>query len=927
MTTLAQEYLTLSEYRQIYDQIRYIDENGAEMLRVNWNNGDPFVVPEDQLQNKADRYYFTDSVHLPKGVVYVSPFDLNIENGVIEEPYKPMIRFALPVYNEQQGHGIIILNYLGSDLLKLLQSGNEASNLEVMLLNSDSYWLAAPDSYQTWGFMFPDQEDMNFANNYPEAWEQMQTAVSGEFKTEQGYFAFTTITPLSSTAEGVNLDRKLADSDENYTWKLVVHIPQATMMAHAQNSIRQITIATSILLALAAMGSIIIARLERRQQRANRLLKEREEMLGTIVDYAADWEFWYCTSVGLYRYVSPACKGITGHGPHAFLRNPQLMLDIVHEKDRDKVAAHLAHTYAEGETGQLDFRILNQQGELRWISQTYTAVYNDQGENTGLRGSNHDITHRKQIEEELKQAKMAAESGTKAKSEFLATMSHEIRTPMNGVIGMTDLLLRTELTREQHDYVETVRNSGENLLTIINDILDFSKIESGNMILEQAPFLLTGVIEPALELLATKANQKELELVYEIEPGVPEAILGDSTRLQQILINLLGNAVKFTEDGEVGIHVTKVPDAEDQLQFTIYDSGIGIPADKLDDLFRAFSQVDATTTRKYGGTGLGLAICKQLVNLMEGDIWVTSEVGQGTQFVFTIHAPKASVMAQSPNLNGDNVLNGRTVLIVDDHETQRRTLQNLTKRWGMVPTAVSSGKEAIQLVDAGHHFDLYLLDHQMPIMDGTELAAALASKPENTAPIILLSSSDALKEKKPLRDHLAAILPKPVRQMRLQATMVELLRTEPVLPPASHQSQVVDNLANEFPLRILVAEDNAINQKLTLRVLARLGYEAELAQNGREALEKHAKSPFDLIFMDMQMPEIDGLTATREILAMHPASPRPIIIAMTANVLQDDRDACLAAGMNDFLSKPLRFQTLQSSIRLWGQKILDLQAV
>ena len=699
LATLSEEYLVLSESRQIYDQIRYIDKSGLEIVRVDLKDGNSVLVAQEALQNKADRYYFIDSVYLPEDVVYVSPFDLNIENGAIEEPYKPMIRFALPVHDDEgRHHGIVVLNYLGSEMLRFLQAEDTDNELEVMLLNSDSYWLSAPDSDQAWRFMFPDREDIKFANSYPEAWAQMQTAVTGEFKNDQGYFAFTTIAPLSGNQISSigDLAHKGIISAENYTWKLVVHISQASLTTRAYTSMRQLILPTIILLMLAAVGSFVFAQLYSRQQQANQMLKDREDLLGTIVDYAADWEFWYCTRMGLFRYVSPACKAVTGYLPDAFLEDQKLMLTIVHEDDRDKVAKHLAHFYAEDESGQLDFRILTQSGDVRWISQTYTAVYTPEGENLGLRGSNHDITRRKQIENDLMKAKVAAEAGTKVKSDFLATMSHEIRTPMNGVIGMTDLLLRTELTTEQHDYVETVRVSGESLLTIINDILDFSKIESGNMILEKAPFLLAEVIEPTLELLAIKANQKKLELVYEIEPSVPTAIIGDSIRLRQILINLLGNALKFTENGEVGLHVAKVPDTEDQLQFTVYDSGIGIPADKMGTLFRAFSQVDATTTRKYGGTGLGLAICKQLVSLMKGDIWVESEVGHGTQFTFTIQAPKASAVAQSSESKMNGVLNGHTVLIVDDHETNRRVLQSLPNSgaWCLRPFTAARRRSA-----------------------------------------------------------------------------------------------------------------------------------------------------------------------------------------------------------------------------------------
>jgi len=561
-----------------------------------------------------------------------------------------------------------------------------------------------------------------------------------------------------------------------------------------------------------------------------------------------------------------------------------------------------------------------------FVEQSISLKRNVKGEPTGFVNVIRDCNDRKRHEQELAAAKLAAETANQAKSEFLANMSHEIRTPMNGIIGMTDLALATKLTPEQREFLSMVRSSADTLLVVINDILDYSKIEAGKIVFDPVPFNLCEVVGDTMKTLAISAHRKGLELAFRIDPEAPPDVVGDSVRLRQVLLNLVGNAVKFTEKGEVVVNVSleERGPSELRLHFSVRDSGIGIAPEKQAKLFQPFEQADSSTTRHYGGTGLGLAISKRIVQLMNGDMWAESAPGAGSTFHFTILLGVAATAENLVPVGAQN-LDGLRVLVVDDNATNRRILEETARSWKMHAESAGSGEAAMsKLAEAfqlQRPFRLILLDEDMPGMSGLEVVRRIRANPElSGATIMLLTSVDQSATAAQCRQlGVESYLIKPVKPAELLATIRKAMDKHPSEPAARKIAAVATQ--NGHSLHILVAEDNSVNQMLARALLGKMGHRITLVGNGAEALSKWSEADFDLILMDVQMPEMDGFEATRSIRRLEQSGEHIPIIAMTARAMSGDRERCLEAGMDDYVSKPVNRKVLEETI----QRVADVQ--
>jgi len=570
-------------------------------------------------------------------------------------------------------------------------------------------------------------------------------------------------------------------------------------------------------------------------------------------------------------------------------------------------------------------------GRTEWVLTTLVPLRDGQGHIVAFVGIDRDITKRKIAEKHLQEAKEAAQMASQAKSEFLANMSHEIRTPLNGILGMIDLTLETELIPEQQEYLEMAKASADSLLTVINDILDFSKIEAGKLDIDTIEFDLRDSLEETIKTLALRADQKGLELLCHVYSEVPTVVKGDPTRLRQVVINLVGNAIKFTKKGEVAVIVECQTQEQEAvtLHFTVNDTGIGIPPEKQKLIFEAFSQADNSTTRQYGGTGLGLTISSRLVQMMGGEIWLESEVGKGTRFHFTARLGVGERVPQT-DTPGVGDLRGLKVLVVDDNRTNRRILEEMLGRWGMRPLSAQSGKEALmRLAEACEAKDPYVLvltDVHMPEMDGFGLVERIRQQPMlATATIMMLTSAGQRGDAPRCRElGVAAYLAKPIRQSELREALVRVLmdHDKGKAPPLLTRHSMRALRTPVASLRVLLAEDNLVNQRLAIRLLEKRNHHVDVAINGREVLAALEKENFDLVLMDVQMPELDGFEATAMIREKERRYGGHLpIIAMTAHAIKGDRERCLAAGMDGYLAKPLRVQELDEILGAWASQI------
>ncbi len=694
----------------------------------------------------------------------------------------------------------------------------------------------------------------------------------------------------------------------------------AEAAASARSTIIIVVFGNILALAILVVASVVLRVDISRRVKAEKALTSSEQRYRSL--FEDNLAAVFVTSLeGIIQDCNQAFVHLAGHSSREEVLGRSTADYYVQARDREALMEVLRK---EGRVTGREICFRRVDGSLFWGLVTAALLVNDADTAASLiQGTIIDISDRKQTEKELVWAKEAAEAANQAKSDFLANISHEIRTPMNGIIGMTELALDTELDDEQREYLRAVQKSSEAMMTVINDLLDFAKSEAKKLDLEKIEFSLRDCVGEVLKTLASRAHEKGLEISSDLRPELPDAVLGDPGRLRQILLNLVGNAIKFTEHGEVIVYADAETRAEEALtlHFRVVDTGIGIPQDKQQLIFEAFRQADNSSTRKYGGTGLGLSICSQLVALMGGKIWVESEQGKGSTFHFTakFEIPETPHLQTAPAPL--EILHDLGVLVVDDNATNRRLLEETLKRWGAMPCPAASGQaalEAIELAEAeGKHFSMILLDHQMPDMDGFAVAERIRQQPKLLSTIIMMLSSGGQRgDASRCRElGITAYLFKPFKQSELLEAMLISLGRQP--GEAAKAPLITRHALRERrpALSVLVAEDDLVSQRLVVRLLEKRGYTVEAAGNGQKALAALEKQSYDVVLMDVQMPELDGFQATAAIREREKTTGKHLrIIAMTAHAMKGDREKCLAAGMDGYISKPIQPKEMVGAI-------------
>ncbi|MBF0448474.1 MAG: response regulator [Magnetococcales bacterium] len=917
---LAQHLLTIAQERRTYDQVRLIDKQGQEQIRINLGaDGQALVVPESQLQNKSDRDYFKQALQLSKGELFVSRFDLNIEQGKIEKPFKPMIRFAAPVFDEQGNkQGVLILNYLGGILLdRVLEIFNKSGNL-IYLTDQNGHLLISPNQADRWGFMF--DRPPAFPEKFPTIWKFLQTRNQGSLKSDQGHFIFDRL------IVELRPDIKRQVKWDKQDWKAVIHINETRFIwgDWANNPVAGVIIVCGIILSILLSWLISLLVVSRRisEESEGSARRELEFQMLALDEHA----IVSATDVkGNITYVNEKFIAISGYTKEELLgKNHRMVKSDEHSPEFYQA---LWKQIANGRPWHGEVKNLNKAGKPYWVRASIVPFLDKKGKPFRYVSIRTDVTVMKDLEASLVVAKEGAEAAAHAKSDFLANMSHEIRTPMNAIIGLSHLCLQTRLTARQKDYIRKVHNSATSLLRIINDILDFSKIEAGRLDMEKIDFTLEEVLGNMSAMISMKAQEKQLEFLMETAVDIPPSLVGDPLRLGQILINLCNNAIKFTEKGEVAVQTEVKERSENtvRLKFTIRDTGIGMTPEQQKGLFQAFTQADVSITRKYGGTGLGLTISQRLVEMMDGTLRTESEKGVGSKFIFDVLLGVSNRMSEKVLIPTTD-LRGMKVLVVDDNESARNVIADFLTSFTFKVSKVSDGKEgiiAVQEADmAGDPFDLVVIDYMMPEIDGITTATKIRNELGLIKPPQMIMATaygeEAVVKRAAIEAQIDGFLVKPINQSLLFESIMEVFgeaRAE------SDEHRVVYGASRNYisvlsGAQILVVEDNEINQQVARELLEQANITVTVAENGKQAIDIIGKQSFDGILMDVQMPVMDGLTASREIRKQPEFANLPIL-AMTANAMSGDRDQCLEAGMQDHIAKPVDPANLFSVLSRW----------
>lgn len=919
----------MASRHDIYTQMRYLDENGLEIIRMENINGVVKNIDQSLLQNKSNRYYFQETRDLEQGEVYISRLDLNVEHGQVEVPNQPVMRFISRVYSENgQAHGIIILNFLGNALLERLKTLIPIDKgMEFWLLDSEGYWLSNPVREYEWGFMFEDKIDLKLSKQDPILWHEISSQTESSILETKWNGGLFTASLLSTINNQPNTNQYL----ENYNrlgWHIVALMTQETLSTHLRPAVHRYRQAYAILLTVFSALSLWFGLLNHRRHQAEKIASQSHHRI-EIAARAGGVGIWEYNLADGSLIWDDKMYSLYGIGPDSFDGAFQAWERGVHPEDLAYASEILQKSIEGGHEFSAEFRVVTPSGEVRWIKANAEVIKDDYGKAILMIGTNIDITEKEQYTRELEKARNAAELMAKSKSEFLANMSHEIRTPMNAIIGLSGLGLRLDdLTPKLKDYLSKIQTSSKALLSILNDILDLSKIESGFLELESEEFDLEESMLNIIDLFSLPAHEKGLELILNTSPDIPARILGDSLRLGQVINNLVGNALKFTQDGEVFINVTLLnnePNAEQAtICFEVKDTGIGMTQETKNQLFEAFQQGDGSITRRFGGTGLGLTISKQLVGKMGGEIIVDSEYGKGSTFSFNLDFP---IVSRTRLDRSPDQLRTMRVLVVDDIETSRQVLSDLLVAWKFDVVAVSSGIEALDVLAKDAHrsekaFELIILDWKMPEMDGVMVAQRIndlvSQKVLKSSPIIMMVTAfnrdDLLNEIRGIQLH--AILTKPVSTSRMFDVIMNIQGNERIEQSTKVSNNLYDLASPVRGAQVLVVEDNIINQIVARDLLVSIGLNVTIADNGEKALNSLQEKTFDIILMDLQMPVMDGFEASRCIRAQSKYESLPII-AMTAAVLTDDRDQCLAAGMNSHVCKPIDPLELIENLIKW----------